>query len=53
VIGGNWLASIGDKLRLYASCQGVWVRMTEKNWSELRCCSGKGATIFSDLFSIF
>ncbi len=39
---------IGDRLRLYASCQGVLARIAEKNCSDSRCCSGKGATIKLD-----
>jgi hypothetical protein len=36
---------IRDKLSLCGSCQGDVRKGLKKNWSEPRCCSGKGATI--------
>jgi hypothetical protein len=35
--------TIRDKLRMCGSCQGDLRRGWKKNWSEPRCCSGKGA----------
>ncbi len=42
---GITLAPIGNKLRLYASCQDVFRGLLKKKWSEPLWISGKGATI--------
>ena len=55
-VHGSRLRCIGDKLSLFGSCQEVFRELLKKNWSEPRCCSGKGAVInltfmFSLLFN--